>query len=63
MNNRAYLLQIPQPCKEDWQQMMPGQTGRFCAHCSESVVDFTNWSSRARHLCRADEDQAWHRHL
>jgi hypothetical protein len=42
MADNNYILQIPQPCKVDWQQMTPCQTGRFCAHCSESVVDFTN---------------------
>ncbi len=37
-----YKLSIPKPCHEDWRQMKPDETGRFCNSCAKSVVDFTN---------------------
>jgi hypothetical protein len=36
-----YKITIPKPCHEDWNQMTPDQTGRFCNSCVKSVVDFT----------------------
>ena len=37
-----YKITIPKPCHEDWNQMTPDETGRFCNSCVKSVVDFTN---------------------
>ena len=34
-------LSIPQPCAESWAAMMPTATGRHCAACAKTVVDFT----------------------
>lgn len=34
-------IQVPNPCHEDWNAMTPNQQGRFCDHCSKSVIDFT----------------------
>ena len=34
-------LSIPQPCHEDWSQMLPVEQGRHCNVCSKTVVDFT----------------------
>lgn len=36
-----YKITIPKPCHEDWDKMVPDQTGRFCNSCAKSVVDFT----------------------
>lgn len=36
-----YLISIPKPCHEDWNQMSPKQKGRFCNSCSKTVIDFT----------------------
>jgi hypothetical protein len=36
-----YILSVPSPCSENWHQMLPEQKGRFCQHCSKSVIDFT----------------------
>jgi hypothetical protein len=37
-------LSIPEPCHEDWNEMMPREQGAFCGVCSKTVVDFTNLS-------------------
>lgn len=37
MNN----IQIPNPCSEDWESMLPQEKGRFCSACSKCVIDFT----------------------
>ena len=34
-------LHIPQPCPESWAAMSPTGTGRHCAACAKTVVDFT----------------------
>jgi hypothetical protein len=40
-----YRIEIPKPCHENWDQMTPNATGRFCGSCTKSVVDFTNKTS------------------
>lgn len=42
MMETNYKITIPKPCHEDWNQMTPEETGRFCNSCAKSVVDFTN---------------------
>ena len=37
----AISLTIPQPCHESWAKMTPTATGRHCAACQQTVVDFT----------------------
>jgi hypothetical protein len=41
MNNKRYLLSVDKPCEKEWTAMSQSDDGRFCAHCSKSVVDFT----------------------
>lgn len=36
-----HKITIPKPCHEDWNQMTPDETGRFCNSCAKSVIDFT----------------------
>jgi hypothetical protein len=34
-------IHLPQPCAESWDAMTPTSTGRHCAACQQTVVDFT----------------------
>lgn len=36
-----YNINIPQPCHEDWNKMLPEQKGRHCEACKTVVTDFT----------------------
>ena len=44
MRNNKHTLNIAEPCTQNWQQMTPDGAGRFCTHCSKTVVDFTTLS-------------------
>lgn len=35
------MLQIFNPCNENWDKMTPVQRGRFCDHCATPVMDFS----------------------
>ena len=34
-------IQVPNPCHEDWQKMIPEEKGRHCLSCQKTVMDFT----------------------
>jgi hypothetical protein len=34
-------ISIPNPCKEDWNQMTTSEKGRFCTSCKTQVINFT----------------------
>lgn len=34
-------ISIPKACHEDWNQMTPGERGRFCSMCKKTVLDFS----------------------
>ena len=36
-----YMLKIEKPCGQDWSSMNKTSIGKFCSHCSKSVIDFT----------------------
>jgi len=38
---------IPNPCQEDWNQMLPEEQGRHCKLCCKTVIDFTSWEPEA----------------
>ncbi len=37
-------INIPIPCSQSWDEMTPADHGRFCSHCSKTVIDFTTYS-------------------
>ncbi len=37
-------LSIPTPCAQNWEEMTPGENGRYCAHCQKTVLDLTQLS-------------------
>jgi hypothetical protein len=37
------LIQIAEPCHENWDAMTPNEQGRHCGSCCKTVVDFTHW--------------------
>lgn len=46
MNNRQkYLLKIDNPCEQNWSSMTENEQGRFCFHCSKTVIDFTKMNN------------------
>lgn len=44
MKNRSYIINIPQPCKMDLQQMELNDAGRHCTLCEKTVIDFSGMS-------------------
>lgn len=38
-------INIPKPCHQSWQQMMPAESGRHCAQCCKTVTDFTTMTN------------------
>jgi hypothetical protein len=64
---KSLLLNIPEPCQENWQNMTPQEQGRFCGSCQKIVVDFSMmtdkevlayFSKASQHVCgRFSNDQ------
>lgn len=59
-------ITIEKPCDQSWQQMIEQSNGRYCGHCSKTVVDFTRMTdediiaylSIRNHVCgRFDTEQ------
>ncbi len=46
MKKRNIILNINNPCLENWTTMRQNETGKFCLNCSKNVVDFTNLSDQ-----------------
>jgi hypothetical protein len=44
MSKKQLKLSIPTPCTEDWNTMTATQSGKFCASCQKTVVDFSRMS-------------------
>ena len=34
-------INVPKPCSQNWNSMIPNKEGRFCNSCSKTVIDFT----------------------
>lgn len=43
---KGIQLAIPTPCQQRWQDMKSQETGRFCASCQRTVVDFVEMSDQ-----------------
>lgn len=39
-------LQMHSPCQENWNNMEPGEQGRFCNTCQKTVIDFTGFTDQ-----------------
>lgn len=35
-------IELPEPCGENWEAMIPMGCGRFCAGCGKTVIDFSS---------------------
>ncbi len=35
------IIQIPEPCHQNWKEMETTENGKFCNNCSKVVIDFT----------------------
>src|SRR5690348_10498025 len=42
--SRYFSLHVPSSCRQNWNDMVPGNSGRFCLSCQKQVVDFSNMS-------------------
>lgn len=45
MKKKSFHIAIDEPCAESWQNMQPNADGKFCLHCSKTVIDFTQQTS------------------
>jgi hypothetical protein len=41
MKRQYYILKINKPCGQEWTSMTKTDIGKFCSHCSKTVIDFT----------------------
>ncbi len=39
-----YIIQIPDPCNENWNEMTPTQKGMFCSNCKKEVINYEHYS-------------------
>ncbi|MCW3123782.1 MAG: hypothetical protein JWQ38_3274 [Flavipsychrobacter sp.] len=44
---KSIQIHIPEPCNQNWDAMTLNGNGRHCAHCQQTVIDFTEWSDTA----------------
>ncbi|WP_293307898.1 hypothetical protein [Pedobacter sp. UBA5917] len=39
-----FKITIPEPCHEQWNEMIDIEKGKFCGSCQKSVIDFVQFS-------------------
>jgi hypothetical protein len=39
------FINIPEPCKENWNGMQANEEGRYCMLCEKTVTDFTSYTN------------------
>ncbi len=44
MPKHHYTIKIENPCSQEWGSMLASDQGRYCSHCTKSVIDFTKLS-------------------
>ena len=44
MAQNNYIIKLDSPCNEDWDKMNHTKGGKFCTHCQEKVMDFSDLS-------------------
>src|ERR1044071_6840987 len=53
-----FIVNIPEPCHEDWNKMLPDEKGKFCLSCNKSVFDFSNKTdTEIRNILLEHKDQ------
>ncbi|MGH1384649.1 carboxypeptidase-like regulatory domain-containing protein [Kordia sp.] len=41
MKHPELIVQIPEPCHEDWNNMSSTEKGKFCGVCTKEIIDFS----------------------
>ncbi len=47
-NRKSLKINMPEPCTEVWNKMLPENNGRFCLSCQKKVIDFSAMSDSTR---------------
>lgn len=59
---QSILINIPNPCHENWDRMTATEKGRFCGNCSKEVTDFSIMTDQQifSHLSKSKERVCGH---
>lgn len=58
MKASQLIIRIPEPCHEDWNNMLPDAKGKFCMSCHKSVIDFSGKTdTEIRDILQYHKDQ------
>ncbi len=41
---QPFIIDIPKPCHEGWDEMTPVKQGKYCNSCKQAVLDFTTFN-------------------